>query len=425
MKVLVVGSGGKEHALVWALSKSEKVGQIFCAPGNAGIKNLAECIDIRIDDINALCNFAKENGIDLTVVGPKLPLSMGIVDLFKKNNLLIFGPNQAATKIETDKSFTKRLLNKYKIPTAPYTIFDKEVPAIEYVRKAKHPLVIKYDGPFASQCVFVCETFEQSRRTIETCFESLYKAVIIEEFLEGKEISFHVVTDGYNAVPFSAAQNYKKAFDGNAGANTPGMGAYAPVSCVDLNLESKIAQKIIFPLIDAMTNEGIPFTGILHANLLIDEKNNPYLLGVNSTIGDPEAQAILPLLEDDLFDIMYSTAIGAFADEYEFFNLSDAYSVSIVLTAAGYPGPCKKGYPIEGLEIVDDEDTFVFHAGTAKNKYAEFVTNEGRVLTVTSTASTLYRAYNKVYEAVGLINFKDMRYRKDIAKSQTEKLVFY
>jgi len=422
MKVLVVGSGGKDHAIVCALAQSKKVNQIFCAPGNAGIKNLAECIDIKIDNIEGLCSFAKENNIDLTIVGAKLPLSMGIVDLFKKNNLLIFGPTQAATKIETSKSYAKKLFNKFRIPTAPYAIFDKEIQAIEYARKAKYPLVIKYDGHYASQGVFVCETFERAKRIIENCFENLYKAVVVEEFLTGKEISFHVITDGYNAVPLSTAQNYKKAFDGNAGPNTEGMGAYAPVSFVDATLEEKIAQEIIFPLIDAMTNEGISFTGILHANLLIDEKSNPYLLGVNLNIGDPEAQVILPLLEEDLFDIIYSAAIGAFADDYETFNLSDSYAVSVVLTSAGYPGPCKKGNPIEGLELIDDDDIFVFHSGTAKNKYAELITNEGRVFSVTALASTLHRAYDKVYDAIDLIEFKDMRYRKDIAKHYIEQI---
>ncbi|MDD3013914.1 MAG: phosphoribosylamine--glycine ligase [Candidatus Gastranaerophilales bacterium] len=422
MKVLVVGSGGKDHALVWSLAQSKKVSQIFCAPGNAGIKNLAECIDIRIDNIEDLCRFAKENNIDLTIVGAKLPLSMGIVDLFKKNNLLIFGPTQAATKIETSKSFTKKLLNKYHIPTAPYAIFDKELLAIEYARKAKYPLVIKYDGTFTRQSVFICETFEEAKRIIENCFENLYKAVVIEEFLTGKEVSFHVITDGYNAVPLSTAQNYKKAFDGNAGPNTEGMGSFAPVSFVDTSLEEKIAQNIIFPLIDAMTKEGISFTGILHTNLLIDEKNNPYLLGVNSSIGDPEAQVILPLLEDDLFDIMYSAAIGAFADEYESFNLSDSYAISVVLTSAGYPNPGKKGTPIEGLEFIDDDDVLVFHSGTVKNKYAELITNDGRVLSVTAIASTLHRAYDKVYDVIDVIDFKDMRYRKDIAKHHIEQI---
>jgi len=422
MKVLVVGSGGKDHAIVWSLAQSKKVNQIFCAPGNAGISKLAECVDIKIDDIESLCTFARENNIDLTVVGAKLPLSLGIVDLFKKNNLLIFGPTQASTKIEASKSFAKKLFNKYRIPTAPYAIFDKELQAIEHVRKSKYPLVLKYDGPYARQSVFICETFEQSKRVIENCFENLYKSIVIEEFLTGKEISFHVITDGYNAVPLSTAQNYKKAFDGNAGPNTEGMGSYAPVSFIDSNLEEKIAQKIIFPLIDALTSEGISFTGILHANLLIDEKNNPYLLGVNSSIGDPEAQVILPLLEDDLFDIMYSAAIGAFADDYEYFNLSDSHAVSVVITSAGYPGPCKKGNPIEGLEFIDDDDVLVFHSGTAKNKYAELITNDGRVLSVTALASTLHRAYDKVYDAVDLIDFKDMRYRKDIAKYYIEQL---
>lgn len=425
MKVLVVGSGGKEHSIVTALAQSERVSQIFCATGNAGIGKIAECVDIKIDDIQGLCNFAKNNNIDLTIVSSKLTLRLGIVDLFKKNNLLIFGPTQAATKIETSKSYAKDLFYNYFIPTAPYSVFDKAVDAVEFVKHAKFPLYVKYDGAYTSQSVFLCENFEQAKNVIENCFTSLYKAVVVEEMIVGKEFSFHIITDGYHAVPLPSCKVYKKAFDGNSGPNTDGMGANAPVNFVDSALEARIAQKIIFPLIDAMANEGIPFVGIMQTTLLIDEKNNPYLVGVNSAIGDPEAQTILPLLEDDLFEIFYSASIGAFSDDYECFNISDSHSVSVVLASVGYPGPCKKGSVIEGLDIVDDDNLFVFHSGTVKNKYAEHLASDGRVLTVTAVASTLSRACDRAYEAVDLIEFKDMRYRKDIADSKTEHLVFY
>lgn len=425
MKILVVGSGGKEHALISALTQSKRVDQLFCASGNAGICKIAECVDIKLDDIQGLCNFASNNNIDLTIVCAKLPLRLGIVDLFKKNNLLIFGPTQAATKIETSKSFAKDLFYNYFIPTAPYSVFDKAVDAVEFVKHAKFPLYVKYDGAYTSQSVYLCENFEQAKSVIENCFTSLYKAVVVEEMIVGKELSFHVITDGYHAVPLSSCKVYKKAFDGNSGPTTEGMGAYAPVAFVDSALEAKIAQKIIFPLIDAMANEGIPFVGIMQTTLLIDEKNNPYLIGVNSTIGDPEAQTILPLLEEDIFEILYSASIGAFSDDYEIFNISDSHSVSVVLASAGYPGPCKKGNVIEGLDLVDDDNLFVFHSGTEKNKYAEYLVNEGRVLTVTAVASTLGRACDRAYEAVDLIEFKDMKYREDIAESKTEHLVFY
>lgn len=421
MKVLVIGAGGREHTIVWKLTQSKRVSQIFCTPGNAGISRIAHCADIRVNDIEGLCKFAKDNSIDLTVVGPELPLSLGIVDTFRKNNLLIYGPTKAAAKIESSKGFAKKLMYKYKVPTAPFAVFDKEHPAIEYARKSKYPLVVKYDGLASGKGVFICETFEQAKKAIENCFESLYKAVVIEGFLTGREVSFQVITDGYNAVALSPAQDFKRAYDGNNGPNTGGMGSYAPVPFVDKELERKIAEKIIFPVLDGMSSEGIPFTGTLYAGLMIDEKNNPYVIEFNARFGDPETQVILPLLEEDLFEVLYSTSIGALGDEYEFFNISNSHAVSVVLTSGGYPGNFKKGYTIEGLDnIGEDEDLVVFHSGTAVNKYGEIATDGGRVLAVTAIASTLHMTRDKVYEAVNLINFKDMKYRKDIAKFPTE-----
>ncbi|OGH96649.1 MAG: phosphoribosylamine--glycine ligase [Candidatus Melainabacteria bacterium RIFOXYA12_FULL_32_12] len=425
MKVLVVGSGGREHTLVWKLKQSKKVSQIFCAPGNAGIRKLAQCVDIRVDDINGLCQFAKDNNIDLTVVGPELPLSLGIVDTFKKNSLLIYGPTQAAARIESSKSYAKKLMHKYKVPTAAFAVFDKETQAIDHARKSKYPLVVKYDGLASGKGVFICETFEQARKVIEGCFENLYKAVVIEEFLVGREVSFQVITDGYNAIPLSPAQDFKKAYDGNTGSNTGGMGAYAPVDFVDTKLEQKIAEKVIFPIIDGLNNEGTPFAGTLYAGLMVDEKNDPYVIEFNARFGDPETQVILPLLEDDLFQILYSAATGALSDDYETFNISDSHAITVVIASGGYPGNFKKGYPIEGLENIDDDDLIVFHSGTTMNQYGEVVTNGGRVLTVTATASTLHRAYDRVYESIDLIKFKDMRYRKDIAKSQVKDKDFF
>lgn len=423
MKVLIIGSGGREHAIAWKLAKSSKVTQIFCAPGNPGIKKLAQCVDIKIDDIDELCDFAKTNNIDLTVVGPELPLSLGIVDLFRKNNLLIFGPTKDAAKIETSKSHAKKLMSKYKIPTAPFAIFDKEEDAIAHAKNSKYPLVVKYDGLAAGKGVFICETFHQARKIIEVSFDNLSSAIVIEEFMEGKEVSFQVITDGFNAIPLPPAQDYKKIFDGNSGPNTGGMGAYAPVSFLDSKLEQKIAERIIFPVIDALNNEGTSFTGVLYAGLMIDKQNNPYVIEFNARFGDPEAQVILPLLEDDLFDILYSAATGALGDDYEEFNTNDNSAVCVVLASGGYPGPFKKGYEIEGLQFVDEEDdnTLIFHSGTIINKYGELVTNGGRVFAVTTTASTLHRAHDKAYDTADLISFKDIRYRKDIAKPAVEK----
>jgi len=424
MKVLVIGSGGREHAIVWKLAQSSRVSEIFCAPGNAGINKIAQCADIRIDNLNELLRFAQENEISLTIVGPELPLSLGIVDLFRKNGLLIYGPSQSAARIESSKSFAKKLMHKYNIPTAEFAVFDKESQAIDYARAAQYPLVIKYDGLASGKGVFICETFEHARTAIESSFANLYKSVVIEKFLRGREVSFQVITDGYNAIPIPSAQDYKKAFDGNSGPNTGGMGSYDPVPFVDSELEAKIAQKIIFPTIDAMNAEKATFVGTLYAGLMIDDKNEPYVIEYNARFGDPETQAVLPLIEDDFFEILYSAVTGALGDDYESFKLEDRYAVCVVLASGGYPGSFKKGYPIEGLDDVDDDDTIVFHSGTEMNKYGEIVSAGGRVLAVTSLASTIHRAYDKVYEAVEMINFQDMRYRKDIAKSQISKVLF-
>ncbi len=424
MKVLVIGSGGREHALAWKLAQSSKVTEIFCAPGNAGISKIAQCVDIRIDNLNELLKFALENSIDLTVVGPELPLSLGITDLFQKNNLLIYGPSQAAARIESSKSFAKKLMHKYHIPTAEFAVFDKEGQALEYARKAQYPLVVKYDGLASGKGVFICETYDQARTAIETSFANLYKHVVIEKFLRGREVSFQVITDGYNAVPLPSAQDYKKAYDGNAGPNTGGMGSYAPVPFVDSELETKIAQKIIFPTIDALNAEKATFVGTLYAGLMIDENNEPYVIEFNARFGDPETQAVLPLIEDDLFTILYSAVTGALGDEYETLQIEDRYAVCVVLASGGYPGSFKKGYVIEGIEDAQDDDTIVFHSGTALNNYGETVSAGGRVLALTSLASTMHRAYDKVYESVEMINFQDMRYRKDIAKSQISKVLF-
>jgi len=417
MKVLVIGSGGREHAIIWKLTQSKRVSRIFCASGNAGIRRFAECVNIKIDDIIGLCDFAKDNNIDLTVVGAELPLSLGIVDLFRQNNLLIFGPTKAAAKIETEKVYAKRLMRKYKVPTPHFAVFDSKSHAIGHAQKAQYPLVVKCGSLLAGKRVSICENFEQAKDSIENCFKNKCNAIIIEEFLVGRELTLSVITDGYTAIPLSSCINYIKALDKDGGLNTAGMGACAPANLIDYKLEQKIAHKIIYPIIDALSKDDAPYIGVLSAELMIDSQNEPHVLGFNSGIGDPAAQTILPLLQDDLFEIFYSTAIGGLSDDYEAFKISDDYAVSVILASGGYPAGFKKGYPIEGLEFVNDDDLLVFHSGTAINEYGELVNDGGRVLSLTAVASTLHRAYDRVYEAVDLIKFKDMKYRKDIAKA--------
>ncbi len=416
MKVLVLGSGGKEHAIIWKLSQSSVVSKIFCTFKNAGIKNLAEFIEIREDDTKSLIEFIKENKINLTVVESDTAINSGIADLLRVENIPVFGSGLALTKIEKNKSFAKKFFHKYKIPTASFATFDKETQAIEHARKATYPLVIKFDSRLPGTGTIICESFNEAKNAIIFCLNNLYKPIVIEDFIIGKHISFHVITDGYNALPLSPAYVYKKSDDGNSGYLTEGMGAYAPVSYLDSQMEEKIAHKIFFPLIDALNSEKIPACGVLKANIIIDDKNNPFLLGINTSFGDPEAQTILPLLDEDLFAVMYSASIGALADDYEFLNLSEDYSVCVNLVSVGYPNKFKKGQIIEGLDEIDDDSVLLFHAATTKNVYEETLTNGGRVLSVVSKASTLHRAHNLAYETIDLINYNGMKYRKDIAR---------
>ena len=423
MIVLVVGSGAREHAIIRKLTQSKRVSKIYCAPGNPGIEELAECIDIRSDNINQLCEFALSNKIDLTVVVPERPCTLGIADLFKQNNLLIFAPDKEAVKISNSKSFAKNFMHRYKIPTPKFGVFDKESAAIEYVKKAsKYPLVIKYDYHTNAQSSFLCETPIKAIKVIEECFSNLAKSIIIETYVHGRELSFPVITDGYNAVPLVSSVVYKRPLEGDGGANTPGVGAYAPCPLVDAHLEEKIAAKVIFPALDGLSTAGNPYCGILNVDIIMDEHNKLQVIEFNSNLGDPEAQTILPLLDEDLFEIMYSTAIGALGDDYENFRINEDKTTTVVLLSGNYPLNPKKGSVIDGLDNIDDDDLYVFQGETQKNKYGELVTNGGRVLSVTAKAATLNRAHQRVYEAIDLINFDGMRYRKDIAKSQINSL---
>lgn len=421
MKVLVVGSGGREHALVWKLSQSSKIDKIYCARGNAGIAQLAECVDISPENINGLCKFAKEHSIDLTIVGPELPLSMGIVDLFRQNDLLIFGPTKNAAQIESSKSFAKNLMKKYGIPTAKFNIFGERSNAKQFARNCKFPIVVKFDGLAGGKGVFICENFEQAQNAIDSCFINSHPSVIIEEFINGRELTYQVITDGYTAIPLPSSQDYKKSEDGNGGLNTGGMGAIAPVPFLDNNLEEKIMHTIVLPIIQAMQEEGAPFTGTLYTGLMIDKFNNPYVIEFNSRFGDPETQAIMPLIEEDLFDILYSAASGALSDDYEFFKTSQNHSMTLVLASIGYPRRFKKGFEITGLDKIDNDNIVIFHSGTTLSKEGKLITNGGRVLSINATALNLNRAHDYAYESNNFINYRNKKYRKDIARFYVKK----
>ncbi len=416
MKVFLISSGGKAHALVWKLVQSERVSEVFCTFNNAIMPKLATVVDIRESDADELYNFVKENSIDLTIIDSVTTAATGLGKKLRNEGFSVFGPDKDSCKIQLQKGFTKKFMHKYKIPTAQFGVFDKEAQAITYARNAKYPLVIKFDSRVPGLGTIICQNFNEAKNVITYCLKNLFKPIVIENYIEGKAFSFQVVTDGYDAVPLPAAYDYKRAEDGNAGPNTQGMGAYSPVPYINQQIEGEIAQKIFFPLIDALNTEKIGFAGILKANLLIDKNNNPFVTGFDVSFPDPETQTIMPQVKEDLFEVLLSASIGALGDNYEILKTTDEHSVCINLVSGGYPGEYKKGLVIEGLDEIDDDNTLIFHAGTGKNEYAEAVTMGGVVLNVVSTASTLSRAHELAYEALDLIEFQGMEYRKDIAK---------
>lgn len=417
MKVLVIGSGGREHALVWKLSQSPRVDNIFCAPGNAGISEIAECLDIKADDIDALVNFAKYEWIDLTVVGPEIPLTAGIVDAFKKEGLRIFGPDALGAQLEGSKVFAKEFMRKYRIPTAECKAFTSYLHAEEYVRLKGTPLVIKADGLAAGKGVFVVNTVDEAINALkltmkEKIFGSAGNKVIVEQCLKGEEASFMVLTDGETVVPLAASQDHKTVFDNDQGPNTGGMGAYSPASVITKSLEADIMQSIINPLIKGLSKEGINYRGVIYAGLMICD-GKPYVLEFNCRFGDPEAQPVLVRLESDFFEALRATAEGKLEDVK--FSWKDNASVCVVLASKGYPGPYEKGKIIKGLDSLKNKnDLMVFHAGTSISDKGEFITSGGRVLGITSLGRDIKAAKDNAYRAIEKIHFEGMHYRRDI-----------
>lgn len=417
MKVLVIGGGGREHAIVWKLSQSSRVDKIYCAPGNAGISEIAECIDIDLKDFDALIDFVKYEWIDLTIVGPEEPLSRGIVDAFEKEERRIVGPSKAASQLESSKVFAKAFMVENRIPTAEYKVFTSYLHAEDYIRLKGAPIVIKADGLAAGKGVIVAQTVDEAINALrlimkERAFGSAGDRVVIEEFLDGQEASFMVFTDGKTVVPMVSSQDHKRVFDNDKGPNTGGMGAYSPAPIVTKELEKVILETIIKPTIKGLKNEGIKYKGILYAGLMI-KNNKPYVLEFNCRFGDPETQPVLFRLDSDLMDICL-----ALTDE-KLSNVDvrwkDDASVCVVLASKGYPDKYEKGKIIYGLDDVKKmKDVMVFHAGTAFDN-EHIVTNGGRVLGVTAIGKDIKSAKQKAYEAIQRIHFDGMHYRKDIA----------
>ena len=416
MKVLVIGSGGREHSLVWKLDQSQRVSKIYCAPGNAGISKMAQCVAISATDIKGLVDFAKKEKIDLTLVGPEASLTLGVVDTFEKQGLRIFGPSQKAAVLEGSKVFTKKFMQDYDIPTAGFSVFRKRERAIEYVRRIGAPVVIKADGLAAGKGVIVAQTVQEAIDAIDIImkdkvFGDAGNRVVVEDFMTGEEASFLAFTDGKTVLPLPTSQDHKPIFDGDKGPNTGGMGAYSPAPVVTPALEKQIMNKVMIPTVKGMAKEGRPYKGVLYAGLMIKD-GKAKVVEFNCRFGDPEAQPLLLRLKTDLVDI-----VEAVLDERLSkikLDIDPRPTVCVVMSSGGYPGAYKKGKVITGLNKTEKQDSVVvFHAGTAlKNK--KTVTAGGRVLGVTAIGNDLDEAIRKAYETVAMIKWPGSFYRTDI-----------
>ncbi len=418
MKVLVVGGGGREHALVWKIGQSPKVSKVFCAPGNAGISEQATLVPIVANDLNHLLEFALKERIDLTVVGPEDPLTRGIVDLFESKGLLIFGANKKAAEIEGSKAFAKEMMKKYLIPTASYEIFDNRNEAVNYIRSQGAPLVVKADGLAAGKGVIVCKTVEEAIRSldqimVEKIFGNAGDRVVVEEYLVGEETSYIAFTDGKTILPMASSQDHKAIFDGDQGPNTGGMGAYSPAPVVTGAVHEKIIEKILRPAIYGMGEEGRPYKGVLYAGLMV-HKGHPKVLEFNARFGDPETQPVLMRMKGDIVPILEACMKGTLS--HHKIEWDNGASVCVVMASKGYPGDYEKGKIIEGLkEVSRMERVFVFHAGTAL-KDGQVTTNGGRVLGVTGLGEDIPRAIERTYQAVKKISWDGVHYRTDIGQ---------
>ncbi len=417
MKVLVVGSGGREHAIVWKLAQSRLVDKIYCAPGNAGISEIAECVSINVNEFDALIDLVKHEWIDITIVGPEEPLAKGIVDAFEREGRRIVGPTKVAAQIESSKVFAKEFMKRHRIPTAEYKVFTSYSHAEEYIRMKGAPIVIKADGLAAGKGVIVAETTDQAFEGLklimkEKVFGEAGNKVVIEECLIGEEASYMVFTDGDTIIPLASSQDHKRVFDNDKGPNTGGMGAYSPAPIVTKKIEAKILENIIKPTIYGLRTEKIRYKGILYAGLIVKDED-VYVLEFNCRLGDPETQPIMMRMTNDLLEICLALSdekLSVIKPRWQ-----DNASVCVVLASAGYPGSYEKGKLITGLdEVKKIENVYVFHAGTAFTG-SNFVTNGGRVLGVTALGKDIRAAKELAYKAIKQIHFEGMHYRKDIA----------
>jgi len=418
MKVLVVGGGGREHALAWKIAQSPLVTKIYCAPGNPGTSALAENLPIAADQLDKLLAFAYENKIDLTVVGPEQPLSLGIVDLFEAHGLKVFGPSQKAAFIEGSKAFSKDLMQKYGVPTAAYGVFTDQAEAEAFINRTGAPIVVKADGLAAGKGVIIAQTCEEAIAAVGdmlsgNAFGSAGSRVVIEEFLTGEEASFLVLTDGENIIPLASAQDHKPIFDGDLGPNTGGMGAYSPAPVVTPDIHEQAMRLVIRPTVDGMAAEGRPYRGVLYAGLMVKD-GEVKTLEFNARFGDPECQPLLMRMKSDIVPVLMAVAdgdLGSLAIDWH-----DKAAVCVVMATEGYPGEYRKGDVIHGLEdAAGIEEVYVFHAGTA-DKEGHCITNGGRVLGVTALGDTVQQAIGTAYRAVDCIRWEGVQFRRDIGR---------
>lgn len=410
-KVLVIGSGGREHAIVEALSRSPQVDKIYCAPGNAGIAGLAECVRIGVEDVDSLAKFAKGNDIDLTVVGPEAALAAGVADRFAEEGLKIFGPTKAAARIESSKEFAKEIMDKYDVPTAAYRVFDEFEPAWEYVRNRPLPAVIKYDGLAAGKGVVVALSYEEAEAALRDMLldASFGKGrVVVEDFLDGPEFSFMCVVSGEKVYPLAIAQDHKRAFDGDKGPNTGGMGAYSPVPFISEDIRNEALERIIRPVAKGLVKEGVPFTGVLYGGLILTNEG-PKVIEFNARFGDPETEVVLPRLESDFYELVEAAVEGRDCET----RWSDDAYLGVVLASEGYPGSYKKGVEIKGLDKVNAD---VYHMGT-KRDGDKILTAGGRVLMVVGKGKDIPSANAAAKAEIEKIECPSLFHRTDIGKA--------
>ncbi|WP_444914852.1 phosphoribosylamine--glycine ligase [Microbulbifer sp. TRSA007] len=425
MNVLVIGSGGREHALAWKAAQNPNVGTVYVAPGNAGTARepKLENIAIGVDNFAALADFAEENGVELTIVGPEAPLVDGVVDFFNARGLAIFGPSKGASQLEGSKAFTKDFLERHKIPTAAYRNFTEVEPAVAYIRERGAPIVVKADGLAAGKGVIVAETEEQAELAVRdmlsgNAFGEAGCRVVIEEFLQGEEASFIVMVDGENILPMATSQDHKRVGDGDTGPNTGGMGAYSPAPVVTDTIYQRIMQEVIEPTVKGLASEGTPYTGFLYAGLMIDSDGTPKVIEYNCRFGDPETQPIMIRLKSDLVDLCMAALdkkLDTVTAEWD-----PRPALGVVLAAHGYPGSYRKGDAISGLDKADSDNAKVFHAGTALDG-ERVVTNGGRVLCATALGDTVAEAQENAYESARAIYWDGVFFRKDIGYRAVER----